>query len=232
MNGKRLCLRLVPLLLPPAALLLFCALRQNGVYTLFPYADFLLLAAVQGFGCRGGFSGFGRQYAVLCGIQAALTAATAAGVILSGTTAPGVAYLLYTAVLLFLSRLLFYGQTDHLRERLFPKLLAAGGYLVLQNAAVLWRLGTISWVPYTHGPALTVWMLLLLTALAAAVSFAALCDTARRAALKLAVLYAIALLSLIPGSGGGLIMITPGPWLAAVCLLLPAGGAFWAFEKR
>ena len=38
MNGKRLCLRLVPLLLPPAALLLFCALRQNGVYTLFPYA--------------------------------------------------------------------------------------------------------------------------------------------------------------------------------------------------
>ena len=53
-----------------------------------------------------------------------------------------------------------------------------------------------------------------------------------RAAVKLAVLYAIALLSLIPGSGGGLIMITPGPWLAAVCLLLPAGGAFWAFEKR
>ena len=60
MNGKRLCLRLVPLLLPPAALLLFCALRQNGVYTLFPYAGFLLLAAVQGFGCRGGFAGFGR----------------------------------------------------------------------------------------------------------------------------------------------------------------------------
>lgn len=232
MNGKRLCLRLVPLLLPPAALLLFCALRQNGVYTLFPYAGFLLLAAVQGFGCRGGFSGFGRQYAVLCGIQAALTAAAAAGVILSGTTAPGVAYLLYTAVLLFLSRLLFYGQTDHLCERLVPKLVATVGYLLLQNAVVLWRLYSISWVPFTNGFALTAWMLILLTVLAATVGFVALCDTGKRAAVKLAVLYGIALFSLIPGNGGGLIMITPGPWLVAVCLLLFAGGAFWAFEKR